>query len=89
MNSPFIIFIINSFCFMRKIYGCRYICISSKSIKLYMKYKVILFDVNKENYDIITKETINDENELYSLSYKNGWNIEWYDKYKEKLNIVY
>lgn len=81
MNSPFIIFIINSFCFMRKIYGCRYICISSKSIKLYMKYKVILFDVNKE--------TINDENELYSLSYKNGWNIEWYDKYKEKLNIVY
>lgn len=54
-----------------------------------MKYKVILFDVNKETYDIITKETINDENELYSLSYKNGWNIEWYDKYKENLNIVY
>lgn len=54
-----------------------------------MKYKVILFDVNKETHDIITKETINDENELYSLSYKNWWNIEWYDKYKEKLNIVY
>ena len=89
MNSPFIIFIINSFCFMRKIYGGRYICISSKSIKLYMKYKVILFDVNKESHDIITKETINDENELYSLCYKNGWNIEWYDKYKENLNIVY
>ena len=34
-----------------------------------MKYKVILFDVNKETHDIITKETINDENELYSLSY--------------------
>ena len=49
-----------------------------------MKYKVILFDVNKESHDIITKETINDENELYSLCYKNGWNIEWYDKYKEK-----
>ena len=44
-----------------------------------MKYKVILFDVNKETHDIITKETINDENELYSLCYKNGWNIEWYD----------
>lgn len=54
-----------------------------------MKYKVILFDVNKETHDIITKETINDENELYSLCYKNVWNIEWYDKYKEKLNIVY
>ena len=54
-----------------------------------MKYKVILFDVNKETHDIITKETINDENELYSLCYKNWWNIEWYDKYKEKLNIVY
>lgn len=54
-----------------------------------MKYKVILFDVNKETHDIITKENINDENELYSLCYKNGWNIEWYDKYKEKLNIVY
>lgn len=54
-----------------------------------MKYKVILFDVNKETNDIITKETINDENELYSLCYKNGWNIEWYDKYKENLNIVY
>ena len=89
MNSPFIIFIINSFCFMRKIYGCMYICRSSKRIKLYMKYKVILFDVNKETHDIITKETINDENELYSLCYKNGWNIEWYDKYKEKINIVY
>lgn len=54
-----------------------------------MKYKVILFDVNKETHDIITKKTINDENELYSLCYKNVWNIEWYDKYKEKLNIVY
>ena len=35
-----------------------------------MKYKVILFDVNKESHDIITKETINDENELYSLCIK-------------------
>lgn len=65
MNSPFIIFIINSFCFMRKIYGCMYICRSSKSIKLYMKYKVILFDVNKETHDIITKETINDNKGNY------------------------
>ena len=35
-----------------------------------MKYKVILFDVNKESHDIITKETINDENELKYVTNK-------------------
>ena len=54
-----------------------------------MKYKVILFDVNKETHDIITKETINDENELYSLCYKKVRKIERYEKNKEKLNILY
>ena len=36
-----------------------------------MKYKVILFDVNKESHDIITKETINDEKKLQSQNKNN------------------
>lgn len=63
-----------------------------RSVNMYPELSEFVWNgliVNKETHDIITKETINDENELYSLCYKNGWNIEWYDKYKEKLNIVY
>lgn len=43
------------------------------------------FIVNKETHKIITNKCINDEDELYALCYENGWNVKWYDEYKEKI----
>ena len=34
---------------------------------------------------ILIKE-INDEDELYDLCIDNGWNLQWYEKYKKHLN---
>ena len=39
--------------------------------------------VNKSTHKIITGENINDEEELYDLCHKMGWNTNWYDKYKK------
>ncbi|MBQ6819948.1 MAG: hypothetical protein IJO26_01460 [Clostridium sp.] len=39
--------------------------------------------VNKDTHDIITKNNINDEEELYSLCIDMGWNLDWYNNYKE------
>ena len=43
--------------------------------------------VNKDTHSIITKMSINDEEELYKLCHEKGWNTDWYKIYKEKLNI--
>ena len=42
--------------------------------------------VNKDTHFIITQEGVNDEEELYKLCYEKGWNTDWYETYKEKLN---
>lgn len=39
--------------------------------------------VNKETHDIITANSINDENELYDLCEDLGWNTSWYEGYVE------
>ena len=39
--------------------------------------------VNKETHDIITKENVQNEDDLYSLCIKNNWNINWYDYYRK------
>lgn len=38
--------------------------------------------VNKEVHAVITKEGINDEEELLELCTKKGWNKDWYEKFK-------
>lgn len=45
--------------------------------------------VNKETHDIITANSINDENELYSLCDSLNWNISWYKKYVEHFGSLY
>lgn len=42
--------------------------------------------VNKDTHVIITQVGVNDEEELYKLCYKKGWNTDWYNAYKEELN---
>lgn len=42
--------------------------------------------VNKDTHFIITQEGVIDEEELYKLCYEKGWNTDWYETYKEKLN---
>ena len=39
--------------------------------------------VNKETHEIITKENVQNEDDLYSLCIKNNWNINWYNYYKK------
>lgn len=39
--------------------------------------------VNKETHEIITKENVQNEDDLYSLCIKNNWNINWYDYYRK------
>ena len=41
--------------------------------------------VNKETHDIITKENVQNENDLYSLCIKKNWDISWYYYYKNWL----
>ncbi|MPQ45189.1 hypothetical protein [Clostridium tarantellae] len=43
--------------------------------------------VNKETHKLITKEGINDENELLILCNDKGWNINWYEKFKKYFNL--
>lgn len=43
--------------------------------------------VNKKTHSIITAESINNEDELYSLCYNKGWNIKWYNEYKQNLKL--
>jgi len=42
--------------------------------------------VNESTHDIITRNSINDENELYELCEKLGWNTEWYSDYINYFN---
>ncbi len=37
--------------------------------------------VNKETHELITANSINDENELYNLCEEMGWNTAWYNDY--------
>lgn len=43
--------------------------------------------VNKETHKIITNKSICDEVELYNLCLDEGWNIDWYNRYKNYYNI--
>ena len=43
--------------------------------------------VNKEIHEVITKEGINDEEELLRLCTEKEWNIEWYEKFR--VNYIY
>ncbi|WP_297632285.1 hypothetical protein [uncultured Clostridium sp.] len=40
--------------------------------------------VNKETHDKITEENVENEEKLKSLCEREKWNVEWYEKYKEK-----
>ncbi len=42
--------------------------------------------VNESTHDIITRNSINDENELYELCEKLGWNTDWYSTYINYFN---
>lgn len=42
--------------------------------------------VNKETHEIITKENVQNEDDLYSLCIKNNWHINWYHYYKNWYN---
>ncbi len=60
-----------------------------RSVTMYPEFSEFIWNgliVNKETHNIITSEAVNDEEQLYSLCFKKGWNIQWYDKYKEMLN---
>ena len=43
--------------------------------------------VNKETHKIITSNSTCDEVELYNLCLDEGWNIDWYNRYKNYYNI--
>ena len=41
--------------------------------------------VNKETHEIITKENVQNEDDLYSLCIKNNWDTSWHYYYKNWL----
>ena len=60
-----------------------------RSVTMYPEFSEFIWNgliVNKKTHNIITSETVNDEEELYSLCFRKGWNIQWYDKYKDIVN---
>lgn len=60
-----------------------------RSVSMYPEFSECIwngFIVNKETHNLITSQCINDEDQLYSLCFKNGWNIDWYDEYKRIVN---
>ena len=60
-----------------------------RSVSMYQEYSDNIENgliVNKETHDKITRKEINDEDELYDLCIDNGWNLQWYEKYKKHLN---
>ena len=60
-----------------------------RSVTMYPEFSEFIWNgliVNKKPHNIITSETVNDEEQLYSLCFRLGWNIQWYDKYKEIIN---
>ena len=60
-----------------------------RSVTMYPEFSEFIWNgliVNKKTHNIITSETVNDEEQLYSLCFRLGWNIQWYDKYKEIIN---
>ena len=60
-----------------------------RSVTMYPEFSEFIWNgliVNKKTHNIITSETVNDEEQLYSLCFRLGWNIQWYDKYKDIVN---
>ena len=60
-----------------------------RSVTMYPEFSEFIWNgliVNKKTHNIITSEIVNDEEQLYSLCFRLGWNIQWYDKYKEIIN---
>ena len=60
-----------------------------RSVTMYPEFSEFIWNgliVNKKTHNIIKSETVNDEEHLYSLCFRLGWNIQWYDKYKEIIN---
>ena len=60
-----------------------------RSVSMYQEYSDNIENgliVNKKTHDKITRKEINDEDELYDLCIDNGWNLQWYEKYKKHLN---
>ena len=59
-----------------------------RSVTMYPEVSEYIWNgliVNKETHNLITSESINDEEQLYRLCFKNGWNIKWYDEYKQMI----
>lgn len=60
-----------------------------RSVNMYPEVSEFIWNgliVNKGTHSIITSENINNEDQLYDLCYKNGWSIDWYNGYKEKIS---
>ena len=55
-----------------------------------VKCNIIFEDSLKERgygiFEGMIRKEINDEDELYDLCIDNGWNLQWYEKYKKHLN---
>lgn len=62
-----------------------------RSVNMYSEISEMIWNglvVNIDTHAAITKLSINDENELYELCYKSGWNLSWYNLYKERVAKV-
>jgi len=60
-----------------------------RSAKVYLHLADRLWNglvVNKETHDIITKQSINDEDELYELCLEMGWRTDWYEIFIKHLH---
>lgn len=59
-----------------------------RSVTMYPDYALFSWNgliVNHDIHKVITSYSINDEDELYALCYKNGWYTNWYSEYKNKV----
>ncbi|MDY6458152.1 hypothetical protein SKM57_12320 [Acinetobacter faecalis] len=45
--------------------------------------------VHPKTHKTIVQKKINDENELYNLCLKEGWNIDWYDNFTKFIKYIY
>lgn len=57
-----------------------------RSVTMYPEISEMLWNglvINIGTHATITELSINDENQLYELCYNKGWNLGWYDIYKE------
>lgn len=62
-----------------------------RSVHMYPEISEMIWNglvVNADTHATITKLSINNENKLYELCYKKGWNLSWYDVYKGYVSKV-